>query len=206
MEALRDRTPAAAQLFELFAFLGSEPVPVSLFRSGREAGIEPPLGRALYQFDFIERIVGQLVRYGVARFEPRSQRVQVHRLIRAVLREQLDPQRAAEARATTHRLLGAANPGNPDDPSTWSLHADIGPHLTASDAVNSTDLHVRQAFVDQIRYLERRGDYEESRRLGVLAVAAWRRPPDGGDLGAEDALHVPRHPGDGERDAGARLL
>ncbi|GAA2703738.1 FxSxx-COOH system tetratricopeptide repeat protein [Actinoplanes palleronii] len=188
MDSLRQRTPAAAQLFELFAFLGSEPVPVSLFRIGRTAGIEAPLGRALFQFDFIERVVGQLVRYGVARIEPRSQRIQVHRLIRSVLREQLDPERAAEVRATTHRLLGAANPGRPDDPSTWSLHADIGPHLIASDAVYSEDFGARRAVVDQVRYLERRGDYHESRRLGELAITVWRRAQGDHDLGTEDRL------------------
>jgi tetratricopeptide (TPR) repeat protein len=186
MEALRDRTPAAVQLFELFAFLGSEPVPVSLFRIGREADIEPPLGRALYQFDFIERIVGQLVRYGVARLEPQSQRIQVHRLISSVLREQLDPVRAEEVRLTAHRLLGAANPGNPDDPRTWSLHAEIGPHLIASDAVRSAELSARRAVVDQIRYLERRGDYEESLRLGELAVGMWSRPPGDGSAFEDD--------------------
>jgi tetratricopeptide (TPR) repeat protein len=189
MSSLRQRTPAAAQLFELFAHLGSEPVPVSLFRISQGADIPAPLGRAVFQFDFIERVVGQLVRYGVARLEPRSQRIQVHRLIRSVLREQLEPERTAEVRATIHRLLGAANPGRPDDPSTWSLHADIGPHLIASDAVHSDDLAVRQAVVDQIRYLERRGDYHESRRLGDLATDVWRRRPDDESLDhTEDEL------------------
>ncbi|MBM2615737.1 tetratricopeptide repeat protein [Actinoplanes sp. LDG1-06] len=188
VQALRERTPAAVQLFELFAFLGSEPVPVSLFRLGREANIKSSLGRALYQFDFIERIVGQLVRYGVARLEPRGERIQVHRLIRSVVHEQLEAAHAEEVRLTTHRLLGAANPGDPNDPRTWSLHAEIGPHLVASDAVHSDDLSVRTAVVDQIRYLERRGDYEESRRLGELAVAAWSRPPDAEAPGPGDDL------------------
>lgn len=190
LRTLRERTPAAAQLLELFAFLGSEPVPVSLLRAGNEAAITPSLSRALYQFDFIDRIVGQLVRYGVARLEPHGQRIQVHRLIRYVLREQLDPDQAAEVQAMTHRLLGAANPGNPDDPRTWSLHAEIGPHLIASEAINSDDLSARRAVVDQIRYLERRGEYEESRRLGELAVASWGQPFDADEQGPEAELTI----------------
>jgi tetratricopeptide (TPR) repeat protein len=188
VDSLRSRAPAAAQLLELFAFLGSEPVPVSLFRTGRAANIAPPLGRALYQFDFIERVVGQLVRYGVARLEPQGQRIQVHRLVRSVLRERLEPDAAAEIRETTHRLLGAANPGNPDDPRTWSMHAAVGTHLIASDAIHSDDITACRAVVDQIRYLERRGEYEESRRLGELAVAAWSRAPGAGGLGPEHEL------------------
>lgn len=190
LNALRERTLAAAQLLELFAFLGSEPVPASLLRAGREAAIEPALGRALYQFDFIDRVAGQLVRYGVARIEPHGQRIQVHRLIRSVLREQLSPERAAEVQRMTHRLLGAASPGNPDDPRTWSQHAEIGPHLIASDAVTSDDLSARRAVVDQIRYLERRGEYEESRRLGELALASWGPPLQDGKRRPEDELII----------------
>jgi tetratricopeptide (TPR) repeat protein len=188
VDSLRTRAPAAAQLLELFAFLGPEPVPVSLFRTGREANIEPPLGRALHQFDFIDRVVGPLISYGVARLEPQGQRIQVHRLVRAVLRERLDPESADRIRETTHRLLGAANPGNPEDPRTWTLHAEIGPHLIPSDAGHSSVLSARRAMIDQIRYLERRGEYEESRRLGELAVEALSAPVGDGGLGAEHEL------------------
>jgi tetratricopeptide (TPR) repeat protein len=190
VDSLRSRAPAAAQLLELFAFLGAEPVPVSLLRTGRAANIEPPLGRALYEFDFIDRVVSHLVRYGVARLEPQGERIQVHRLVRSVLREQLDPEDADRIRETTHRLLGAANPGNADDPRTWTLHAEIGPHLIPSDAVHSRVKAVLHAVVDQVRYLERRGEYEESRRLGLLAVEAWSAPPEAGGLGTEHDLTV----------------
>jgi tetratricopeptide (TPR) repeat protein len=188
VDSLRARAPAAAQLLELFAFLGSEPVPVSLLRTGRDANVEPPLGRALYEFDFIDRVVSQLVRYGVARLEPRGERIQVHRLVRSVLREQLAPEDADRIRETTHRLLGAANPGNAEDPRTWALHAEIGPHLIPSDAVHSKVMPARHAVVDQVRYLERRGEYEESMRLGRLAVEAWSAPAEAGGLGSEHDL------------------
>jgi tetratricopeptide (TPR) repeat protein len=187
-DSLRARAPAAAQLLELFAFLGSEPVPVSLLRTGRAANIEPPLGRALYEFDFIDRVVSHLVRYGVARLEPQGERIQVHRLVRSVLREQLSSEDADRIRETTHRLLGAANPANADDPRTWTLHAEIGPHLIPCDAVHSTVMAARRAVVDQVRYLERRGEYEESKRLGLLAVEAWSAPADLGGLGSEHDL------------------
>jgi hypothetical protein len=188
IDSLRVRAPAAAQLLELFAFLAPEPVPVSLFRTGREANIEPPLGRSLHQFDFIDRVAGPLISYGVARLEPQGERLQVHRLVRSVLRERLDAESAERIRETTHRLLGAANPGNPEDPRTWTLHAEIGPHLIPSDAVHSTTLSARHAVIDQVRYLERRGEYDESRRLGEMAVEAWRAPVDKGGLGPEHEL------------------
>jgi tetratricopeptide (TPR) repeat protein len=188
VDNLRVRAPAAVQLLELFAFLGPEPVPASLFRTASAANIEPPLGRALHQFDFIDRVVAPLIDYGVARLEPQGERIQVHRLVQAVLRERMDPDSVDHIREAVHRLLGAANPGDPDDPRTWTLHAEIGPHLLPSDAVRSTAIPARRAVVDQIRYLERRGEYEESRRLGELAVEAWTAPVGVGGLGPEHEL------------------
>jgi tetratricopeptide (TPR) repeat protein len=188
IDSLRVRAPAAVQLLELFAFLGPEPVPVSLFRPRRDADIEPPLGRAVHQFDFIERVVGQLISYGVARLEPQGERIQVHRLVRAVLRERLDPDSSDRIRETTHHLLGAANPGNPGDPRTWTLHAEIGPHLIPSDAIHANVLSARRAVIDQVRYLERRGEYDESRRLGEMALQAWGAPVEEGGLGPEHEL------------------
>jgi tetratricopeptide (TPR) repeat protein len=190
IDSLRGHAPAAVQLLELFAFLGPEPVPVSLFRAGRGADIDPPLGRAVHQFDFIERVVEQLVSYGVARLEPQGERIQVHRLVRAVLRERLDRESAERIRATTHRLLGAANPGSPEDPRTWTLHAEIGPHLIPSDALGSSVLSARHAVIDQVRYLERRGEYDESRRLGEMALQAWGASVEEGGLGPEHELTV----------------
>lgn len=188
LQSLRARAPVAAELFELFAFLGSEPLPVSLLRMDGKADIPSSLGRALQRFDLVERVVGRLVSFGVARLEPRNKTIRVHGLVRSVLRDELGRERADEVRAVTHRLLAAANPGEPEDPRNWSIHADLGPHLIAGEAVRSGEAAVRRAIVDQIIYLERRGEYTQSRRLGELAIGAWDRGVRAGDLGPDDEL------------------
>jgi tetratricopeptide (TPR) repeat protein len=175
---LRAESVAAAQLLELLSFMAPVPVPLSLLHRGRDGGVSPPLGRMLYRTDDLVRTAAQLGRFGLAQVSADGQQLQVHRLVQRVVRDGLDPDRAASRRLDVHRLLAAANPGRPDDSRTWTQHSEIGPHLDASDALHSTGPGVRGAVVDQIRYLERVGDFEESARLGREAVADWRADPE----------------------------
>ncbi|MGN9911632.1 FxSxx-COOH system tetratricopeptide repeat protein [Phytohabitans sp. LJ34] len=185
---LANEVPAAAQLLEILAFMAPDPVSLVVLRSGRDGEIAPPLSRVLYQPDALERIVGEIGRFGLARLDLDSQRIQVHRLVQLVLRERLSADETSRIRGEVHRLLGAANPGDPDNPVTWTMHAEVGTHLLASDAINSSQMPARTAVLDQIRYLERVGDLEASARLGRAAVDAWSRPPDAGGLGADHEL------------------
>src|SRR6185369_14446337 len=108
-----------------------------------------------------------------------EQRVQVHRLVQLVLREGLDVEVARQVRLDVQRLLAFANPGQPDDARTWSMHAELGPHLVAADAIHSEHRAARRAVVDQIRYLERVGDFEASAWLAGAAVSAWEAEETG---------------------------
>ncbi len=190
LDRLQTEAPAAAQLLAMFAFLSPEPVPVALLRSGRDGAVSPPLGRALFQLDSMDRVVGELGRYGLARVDPHGPHIQVHRLVQLVLRETLPGDLAARVRLDVHRLLAAANPGDPDDPRTWALHAEIGSHVVPAGLARSTLESARRVVLDQIRYLYSVGDYESSRRLAASAVSDWSAPPDDGGLGPEHELTV----------------
>jgi tetratricopeptide (TPR) repeat protein len=185
---LRAESPTAAQLFELFAFLGTEPVGVTLLFSGQDAAVSAPLARALRDRIAMYRSIGDLRRYGLARFDRDSQRIEVHPLVQVALREALDQAARQRGRNNLALLLAAANPGSPDDVRMWDLHAGIAPHVVPAGLMLSPHLPARQVVVDQIRYLNRFGDYVGSRRLAELAGAAWdaedpaRRPPGIEDL------------------------
>jgi tetratricopeptide (TPR) repeat protein len=187
---LQAEAPAAGQLLEMLAFMGPEPVSLVVLRSGRDGDVSPPLGRSLYQPEAVDRIATQIARYGLGRLEPDGQRILVHRLVQVVLRERLDGDAARRTRADVHRLLAAANPGDPDDPRTWYMHAEIGPHLVAARAIRSTEIAARRAVLDQIRYLERIGDFEASVHLGRAALDAWQPPPEEGGLGPDHELTI----------------
>lgn len=172
-ERLRADAPPVAQLLEMFAFLGAEPISVALLRRAREANISEPLGRALREPIYLNRTIRDLRKYGLAKVDA-SQRIQVHRLVQLVLRDGLDGDLAKQSRANVHNMLASANPGEPDDPDTWSVHAEMGPHVGPADLVGADNPEARRVALDQIRYLWNTGDYEGSRQLGEATVAAWR--------------------------------
>ncbi len=185
LEQLRANAPATAQLFELFAYLGGEPVAISLLRSGKEADISEPLRATLGASIPLSRIVRDLSRYGLAKVDA-AQRIQVHRLVQRVLRESLTEEMAGQTLRNARNLLAAANPGDPDEHGELDRQREMGPHLEPADMIHADDPNGRQAVLDHARYLYVVGDYENSRQLAARAEVAWvaavgipRLGPDG---------------------------
>jgi tetratricopeptide (TPR) repeat protein len=187
LDRLRETAPAVAELLELFAYFGAEPVSKSLLWRGRKAEVSPALGRALNDQLQLDRTVRQLRRHGLARLDA-QQRIQVHRLIQLVLREELLPDRARRSRTNVHNLLAAANPGRPDEPATWDEHAEIVPHVGPAGLIEADTDEARRVVLDQVRYLWAAGDLEGARRLGEATVAAWRAMEGPSGLGPDGEL------------------
>jgi tetratricopeptide (TPR) repeat protein len=186
---------AAAQLLGLFGFLSPEPVSVALLRSGRDGALSRPLSHVLREPADMWKAVGALSRYGLARVDHGAHRIQVHRLFQLWLREAPGADFRDQSRANARSMLAAANPGKPDDPRTWALHAEIGPHILPADLIGAGSPEARRVVLDQVRYLFGRGDYAGSRDLAEEAVNRWSRPPAEGGLGPdhEQTLLANRH-------------
>ena len=183
-DRVRAESLAAAQLLELLSCLGAEPIPISLLR--RASGhIPPPLGRLLDQPDLLDEATRLLRRYGLIKVLDGGQTLQVHRLVQAIVRDTLLEDARERAFDNARRLLAAANPGDPLDPLTWHMHAQIGPHLRPSRVLELADSDSRQVVVDQATYLYQIGDYEGSRRLSEEAWTTWTR---GGDADAKSVF------------------
>jgi len=193
-QRLQQDAPAVAQLLEMFAIFGAEPVSLDLLRRGRNANISAPLGPALRDPIRLGRIARDLRKYGLAKVDPNN-RIQVHRLFQLVLGDELSAEQARQSRTNVHRLLGSANPGEPDRERNFVTHAEIGPHVQASGLVDAETEDGRRVVLDQIRYLWVIGDNEGSRRLGELAVSTWSQPTDQVDIGpnGELTLMATRH-------------
>ncbi|MCM0674938.1 FxSxx-COOH system tetratricopeptide repeat protein [Micromonospora phytophila] len=179
LAALREQNPAAAQLIQLLAFLSPEPVPMRLLWEGRRAEVSEPLRTSLQERNDIARAIRQLASLGLAKADNAGRHVQVHRLVQAVIREGLAEQGDDSALADVRRLLAAANPGFPDDRSTWPRHADIAPHVRSAGLIHG-DIDARRTAMDQLRYIDNLGDFEGCRDFAEEILAAWDRPgPDG---------------------------
>lgn len=189
LRRLRVDAPAVAELLEMFAYLGAEPISGGLLRRGRDARVSPALARALRDQVAWDRTIRDLRRFGLAKVDP-DQWIQVHRLFQGVLRDELSEEAARRGRANVHHLLASANPGYPDDENNWPVHAEIGPHIGPAGLVDSELVDARRVVLDQVRYLFRIGDVEGSRRLGEAAVDAWSKVEGMEGLGPNGELTV----------------
>jgi glycosyltransferase involved in cell wall biosynthesis len=204
-ERLRTDNPAVAQLLELFAFLGAEPLSVGMLRRAREAAVSDPLRPVLREPIKLSRTIRDLRKYGLAKVDA-DQRIQVHRLVQMVLREELSKELLAQSKENVQRIFAAANPAQPDDTRRYGIvYQEIGPHIIAAELVDSEIHGARQVVLDQIRYMYVVGDYEGSRRLAELAVDTWTEAV--GDLVGQQGeltLIAKRHLANALRDLGYR--
>lgn len=187
-DSLRENAPTAAELLELFAFLGPEPVSATLLRNGKNAELSENLRRTLGNSLEMGRIIRELRRYGLAKVESRGQKLQVHRLVQSVLRMDLNEDRKTRRRNDVRSILAAANPSHPDDRDNWPVHAQLGPHIIPADLVSADNYDAKLVALDQSRYLFLNGDYSGSRTLGELMYQTWSKPASQGGLGRSHEL------------------
>jgi tetratricopeptide (TPR) repeat protein len=188
VERLRATAPATAQLFELFAYLGGEPVAVSLLRHGKDADVTSELREMLRSPIPMNRTVRDLGRYGLAKIDA-AQRVQVHRLVQGVLKATLSPELAATTLRNAQNLLAKSNPGDPDEQGgELNRQRDMGPHIGPADLIHAENLDARQVVLDHSRYLYITGDYENSRKLAEDAARDWAADPSRVNLGQDGEL------------------
>ncbi|MEV6525681.1 FxSxx-COOH system tetratricopeptide repeat protein [Longispora sp. NPDC051575] len=174
-DRLNDRSPAAAQLLELCAFFGSEPISIRLVRAGRFASLPSPLDAVVRDDIALRGAIREIGKYGLAKVDAGRNSILIHRLVQAVLRDRLSPVERDAYLARAHELLAAASPGDPtDDPSDWPRHVELAPHVMQAGLIGSVSEEARQVVLDQIRFRYVRGDYESSRVLADTAYEDWR--------------------------------
>ncbi|MEV4316715.1 FxSxx-COOH system tetratricopeptide repeat protein [Actinocrispum sp. NPDC049592] len=170
---LAESAPAAAQLLELFAWLGAEPLSLTLLRSGRQGAVTATLREALRHAPTLNQAVRDLRRHGlVVLIEGEPERIGVHAVFQRVLQDWLGETRLARGRANVQAILAAANPGEPDDSRFWGHYAEVGPHIIAADLANAEDFEARRVVLDQVRYLYRIGHYQQSADLGRQLISS----------------------------------
>ena len=202
VEKLRELDEATAQMFSLFAYLGGEPVRLSLLRRGNNADITQPLRDSLDDSFRAGKMVANLRRYGLVKVvghtasttagetEDKTPRLQVHRLVQQVLRQTLDEEQQREALDNVQNLLTVVNPGDPDEVGEFNLQREMGAHLEPADMYKAATYKGRQTILHHARFLYLMGDYEGSRRLSERAATVWASSddPDLGENGQQTLL------------------
>ncbi len=151
--------PAASQLLTLVAWLGPEPVPLTLV-AGHPKRLPAGLGTAARDPLVFAEVTAVLRRRAMARMTPDS--MQVHRLAAALLRARIhqDPESGGWA-VIAVRLLREAVPADPwNNPPTWPDWRQLLPHVLA---VTDPSRPLEPAGDDVPWLLDRAGTYLQTR-------------------------------------------
>src|SRR3954447_9992665 len=171
LQRLRCEDPAAVQLLELAAFLAPDPIPLALFSQHPELMEEPLRGTAADP-DALADTVGALVGYSLIRRS--ADGFQAHRLVQAVIRQQLPSDRQQGTAQRVVALLAAASPGDPEDPVSWGAYARLASHVLATAPQGDHDPAGRHLVLDTARFLHAKGDSRGSRAVGAPLLDRWR--------------------------------
>ncbi|MEU8195701.1 FxSxx-COOH system tetratricopeptide repeat protein [Microbispora amethystogenes] len=176
-QRLREKSPAAVRLLQLLAFFAAEPVSLSMLYGDETVRCLVPYDDSLREKIMIGRLVRELNRFALAKVDQRNNSVQVHRLVQAVLSDQMDADERERTVHEVHRILLGARPreGDTDDPGNWPRYDEIWPHLAPSQAEDCDEEETRQLLIDRVRYLWRRGEFDRALELGRRLEALWIR-------------------------------
>jgi tetratricopeptide (TPR) repeat protein len=197
VSTLSRQLPQAVELLRCCAFFGPEPIPRDLFRRSHATGTR--IGELIANPILLARAIGELGRFALIRIDGRT--IQVHRLIQALLRDEIEPEEQAAYRRDVQLILAAGAPKNPDDNTLWPRYAELVPHVNseAMQLQRSTDPSVRKFALDIVRYLYRSGNNLSARAFANRFIDQWT-----GDSGPadRDVLDAQRHIGNALRELG----
>lgn len=170
---LRETTKAAAELLSLCAVFDPGPVPLALLRAVPADQVSPAVAALLENPNQLDLAVGKLVQRSAVRVADDA--VWMSRFVRDAVRRRVPQERSAQHARLVRTALALADPGRPEDPTSWPRYAELLPHLESSGATS------RRLVLGFVRYLTLSGDY--GRGLGL----AERLAGDDHDLTARRA-------------------
>jgi tetratricopeptide (TPR) repeat protein len=195
---MNDRLPDAVVLLRTCAFFGPEPIPLRVFQHGTP-GVETQVSPLTENTILLSEATRELARFALVRIENRT--IIVHRLVQALLRDDLDENAREKYRHDVHVILAASSPKDPDNNATWPQYAQLIAHVTSPITdLPSCDTPTLRAFaLEAVRYLYRSGAQEASLSLAERLIAKWTE-----DFGqdAPIVIDAQRHRGNALRELG----
>ncbi len=195
VDALRQQLPQAQELLRCCAFFGPEPIPRSVFHEGAQS-TGTKVADVLSDSILLSRAIRELGRFALVTLD--GQALAVHRLVQALLRDELTEHERAGYRREVHFILAAAAPKDPDDVRSWSRYRELLPHVNSESAqlAQSHEPAVREFALNMMRFLYQSGDYTSCLELTERFIKQWVR-----DSGKDspDVLQAQRHLGNALR-------
>jgi tetratricopeptide (TPR) repeat protein len=191
---LQRRLPPALELLRCCAFFGPEPIPRNVFRLAEPTGT--PVAEVIANPILMASAIGELGRYALVSLDGNA--IKVHRLIQALLRDELSEEQQADYRHEAHMILANAAPIDPDNASSWPRFKELLPHVNAesTDLPKSQEPRVRDLARGAMRYLYQSGDYASGLALTERFIEQWTKDSGASD---PDVLRAQRHLGNIQR-------
>lgn len=199
LNRLKNDRRGALELLQVCAFFSPEPIARSLFTGGRGAPVPEALAEAFADPIKLNHAIREINRYSLAKIDHSRNTLQLHRLVQAVLRDQLDRTQWDNMRHSVHLMLVNGDPGDPDNAVNWPVYADLLPHAIHSKAVECEDKWVRRLVTHLVSYLIASGDYQGALSLAESARKSWAAKLGPNDV---DTLNMGRHIGNALRRVG----
>ena len=196
--ALQRQVPQALELLRCCAFFGPEAIPRDLFRpSSLLAGTG--INELISDPILLARAIGELGRFALIKIDGRT--IVVHRLIQALLRDELDPAEQARYRHEVHLILASGAPRSPDDSTLWPRYRQLIGHVAAPvpELANCQDRAVRMFALNVIRFLYLSNDLPLCQSFAERFIAEWSRGSEPND---RDILDAQRQLGNALRELG----
>jgi Tetratricopeptide repeat len=180
VSTLEQQLPEAVRLLRCCAFFGPEPIPRDIFPRGAQA-LASPLRELIEDPIRLARAVRELGRFALVRLDGRT--VVIHRLIQALLRDDLSSQDQESYREQAHLILAMGAPKDPNDNRLWPRYAELVAHASAQSTQleRSENQNVREFALDIVRYLYNSGNLDAARSFGERFLEEWSSNTDARD-------------------------
>jgi tetratricopeptide (TPR) repeat protein len=174
LDRLARQSSAALELLTLAAYLGPEPIPLTLF-SAHPAQLPDPLAIVVGDPLVFSELLRLLRQYGLARVEPAT--LELHQLLAAIVRTQ--PHQQPGLSILVVWLLHAAVPDAPwNNPAAWPAWRQLLPHVLTATAPHRTltgvERDVAWLLHRAAEYLDTRGEPATARPLFERALELRR--------------------------------
>ncbi len=174
LDHLETRSPAALRLLQLCSYFAPDPISRSIFAGLGNSSIVPELDAALNDPMRLARAIREINRYSLARIDYRTNSIEMHRLVQAVLINRMTLEEQGRMRRGAHTLLAAADPKAPRNAADWPRYAELYGHVIASRAIESDQPWVRQLVMNIAQYLYYWGDHDVSLDFSEQTWKTWR--------------------------------
>ncbi|MFF8291478.1 FxSxx-COOH system tetratricopeptide repeat protein [Streptomyces sp. NPDC016309] len=175
LDHVEGKNAGAIQLLELCTYFAPEPVNRQFFSNSVSEPIAPELDRIFTDPIRLSRAIREISRYSLAKIDHRTNSIQMHRLVQAVLEARMTEEQRRRFRHGAHLLLAANAPSDPRAPQNWQRFGELYPHVIASGAALSPHRNVRQMVHNVAEYLFYWGDHAAALDFARETYREWCR-------------------------------